>query len=76
MEGAGAAFATGASLTGGKGGLIFNVIDRRGSSTAGGGAGVVELLPPSFFAFDFPFDSCVPNFDFGNTPVAILVFQA
>jgi hypothetical protein len=75
--GTGAAFGTGASLTGGRGGLIFNVIDRRGSS-AGIGAGVAELLPPSFFAFDFPFPvSCVdPSLDFGNTPVAIFVFQA
>jgi hypothetical protein len=72
--GAGAAFGTGTCLTGGRGGLIFNVIDRRGSS-AGIGAGVAELLFPSFFAFDFPL-IVSPSLDFGNTPVAIFVFHA
>jgi hypothetical protein len=58
-----------ASLTGGKGGLMFNVIDLRGSSA---GAGVVDALA---FFFPFPFVAG-SSFGLGNTPVEILVFQA
>lgn len=61
-----------ASLTGGRGGLMFKVIDLLGSSGAGAGAGVAELL-----AFFFPFPFCTgSSLTLGNTPVAILVFQA
>jgi hypothetical protein len=58
-----------ASLTGGKGGLMFSVIDLRGSST---GAGVVDALA---FFFPFPFVKG-SSLGLGNTPVEILVFQA
>jgi len=66
----GVGFGTGeASLTGGRGGLIFNVIDLRGSSA---GAGVVDALA---FFFPFPF-ATGSSLGLGNTPVEILVFQA
>lgn len=59
-----------ASFTAGRGGLIFKVIDLRGSS--GAGAGVVDAR-----AFFFPLPFCTgSSLTLGNTPVAILVFQA
>jgi hypothetical protein len=82
--GGGTAFATGigvgSSLTAGRGGLILNLIVLVGSSCAGTGAGVAEVLDfedaLSAF-FPFPFVSCVgAAFVLGNTPEAVFIFQA